>query len=256
MISFNEPTQKIPFLRAIKKVYPLIIRARKEKDQPFKIFQKSQNICWTLFITLFRGSWWIPRSPTNFQYFISNLGSACQLMVYRISTSWALIAKVDTVYCTCTTLWRPKRKWRKLRYFAFAFKIYPKCKICDACCCFRNPLTVWKSIQQRQIMWMRARNQVWSNLPLPLRIPNLLPLKWRVLIIILILTPISVSKACLWRVFRDERTSTNCILFLTYLRWRMVDVMMDRFVSCQESMRYVTILFTRCRVCGSLLLRR
>ena len=156
---------------------------------------------------------------------------------FRISTSWALIAKVDTAYCTCTTLWRPKRKWRKLRYSAFAFKIYPKCKICDACCYFRNPRTVWKLIQQRQIMWMRARNQVWSNLLLRLRIPNLLPLKWQVLIIILILTLISVSKACLWRVFRDESTSTNCMLFLTCLRWRMFDVMMDRFVSCQESMR-------------------
>lgn len=81
-----------------------------------------------------------------------NLGSACLLMVYRMSALWALIAKVDIAYSTCTTIWRPKRKCRKWRYFAFALKVYPICKICDACCCFRNPLTVWKSIQQPQIM--------------------------------------------------------------------------------------------------------
>ena len=148
-----------------------------------------------------------------------NLGSAREFMVYRMSALWALIAKSwHSVQHVHNILWRPKRKWRKLRYFAFALRVYPMCKICDDCCCFRNPQTVWKSIQQPQIMWMRTRNHVWSNLRLRRRIPNLRPLKWQVLIIILIPTLISVRKACLWHVFRDERTSTNGILFLTCLR--------------------------------------
>lgn len=177
-------------------------------------------------------------------------------MAYRMSALWALIAKVDIAYSTCTTLWRPKRKWPKWRYFAFALRVYPICKICDACCCFRNPLTVWKSIQQLQIIWMRARNHVRSNLRLRRRIPNLLPLKWQVLIIILIPTLISVSKACLWRVFRDERTSTNCVLFLTCLGWQIIHVMMDTVVSCQESMRYVTIPYNTISCLGWLQSRR